>query len=461
MRTVATSDSNSSGARPEPLQPARRLSGGSAATRRRPRYAPIVISPAVGPPPLVAVVGPDRDGQVRPRRARSPAALGGEVVNADAMQLYRGMDIGTAKLAPAERAGVPHHLLDVLDVTEPPRVADYQRAGAGRDRATAGRGPRAGARRRVRAVRAGRGGRAGVPRHRPGAAGAAGGRAGRASGPAALHARLAARRPGRGRRVLPSNGRRIVRALEVVELTGRPFAAPPARAAAPPLRRGAARAGPARPPSWTSGSPAGWTGCGRPAWSPRSRAGSPRAARRADGAPGAGLPAGAGRARRRADAEASARARDGRAPPGGSSAGSGPGSAATRGSCWLDAGAPDLVDAALAPSVAPCVGAMTGIARVHQGPRHRERLRRAARPRRRARPDRRRWSPRCATAAAGIGADGVLRVVRCGRAPRPPRAPPSRASSGSWTTATPTARRRDVRQRRPGVRRTGSTAPAG
>jgi tRNA dimethylallyltransferase len=50
-----------------------------------------------------------------------------EIVNADAMQLYRGMDIGTAKLAPAQRHGIPHHLIDVLDVTEEAAVADYQR----------------------------------------------------------------------------------------------------------------------------------------------------------------------------------------------------------------------------------------------------------------------------------------------------------------------------------------------
>lgn len=49
-----------------------------------------------------------------------------EIVNADAMQLYRGMDIGTAKLSPAERQGIPHHLLDVLDVTEEANVAWYQ-----------------------------------------------------------------------------------------------------------------------------------------------------------------------------------------------------------------------------------------------------------------------------------------------------------------------------------------------
>lgn len=53
-------------------------------------------------------------------------ALGGEIINADSMQFYRGMDIGTAKLAPAERGGIPHHLLDILDVTEEASVSDYQ-----------------------------------------------------------------------------------------------------------------------------------------------------------------------------------------------------------------------------------------------------------------------------------------------------------------------------------------------
>ena len=53
--------------------------------------------------------------------------LGGEIVNADSMQLYRGMDIGTAKLPPAERRGIAHHLLDVLDVVDTATVASYQR----------------------------------------------------------------------------------------------------------------------------------------------------------------------------------------------------------------------------------------------------------------------------------------------------------------------------------------------
>ena len=53
-------------------------------------------------------------------------AIGAEIINADSMQLYRGMDIGTAKLNEEERQGIPHHLLDVLDVNEDSTVAWYQ-----------------------------------------------------------------------------------------------------------------------------------------------------------------------------------------------------------------------------------------------------------------------------------------------------------------------------------------------
>ena len=77
-------------------------------------------------PTPIAVVGPTASGK---------SALGlelahrfdGEVVNVDSMQLYRGMDIGTAKLTPAEREGIPHHQLDVWDVTDTASVARYQR----------------------------------------------------------------------------------------------------------------------------------------------------------------------------------------------------------------------------------------------------------------------------------------------------------------------------------------------
>src|SRR5690349_2529195 len=74
----------------------------------------------------IAVVGPTATGKSDLAVALAER-FGGEVVNADAMQLYRGMDIGTAKMPVAERRGVPHHLLDVLSVTETASVAAYQR----------------------------------------------------------------------------------------------------------------------------------------------------------------------------------------------------------------------------------------------------------------------------------------------------------------------------------------------
>ena len=75
----------------------------------------------------VAIIGPTGTG--KSELALDVAEqLGGEIVNADAMQQYRGMDIGTAKLPPPERRGIPHHQLDVLDVTETATVARYQHA---------------------------------------------------------------------------------------------------------------------------------------------------------------------------------------------------------------------------------------------------------------------------------------------------------------------------------------------
>src|SRR5215218_11179139 len=78
---------------------------------------------------IVAVVGPTATGK-SDLALDLAQGLTGEVVNADAMQLYRGMDIGTAKLAVAERRGIPHHQLDVLDVTETATVARYQQDAA-------------------------------------------------------------------------------------------------------------------------------------------------------------------------------------------------------------------------------------------------------------------------------------------------------------------------------------------
>jgi tRNA dimethylallyltransferase len=140
------------------------------------------------------------------------------------MQLYRGMDIGTAKPTDAERGGVPHHLMDLWHVREPASVAEYrQRARAEVDRLrAAGVVPLlvGGSGLYVRAVLD----ELEFPGTDPDL------RARLSAelddlGPAALHARLAAVDPAAAAAILPSNGRRVVRALEVVQLTGRPFAA--------------------------------------------------------------------------------------------------------------------------------------------------------------------------------------------------------------------------------------------
>ncbi|UZX02577.1 tRNA (adenosine(37)-N6)-dimethylallyltransferase MiaA [Arthrobacter sp. CDRTa11] len=76
-------------------------------------------------PAVIAVVGPTGSGK-SDLAVSLALELDGEVINADAMQFYRGMDIGTAKISMAERRGVPHHLLDTLDVTEEASVSDFQ-----------------------------------------------------------------------------------------------------------------------------------------------------------------------------------------------------------------------------------------------------------------------------------------------------------------------------------------------
>lgn len=150
--------------------------------------------------------------------------LGGEVVNTDAMQVYRGMDIGTAKLPPAERRGIPHHLLDTLSVRDPATVAEFQGWARTAIAAIRDRGATpvlvGGSALYTRAV---------LDRFEfPGTDEALRARleAELAEvGPAAMHARLRAADPEAADRILVENGRRTVRALEVVELTGRPFSA--------------------------------------------------------------------------------------------------------------------------------------------------------------------------------------------------------------------------------------------
>ncbi|GLV74033.1 tRNA (adenosine(37)-N6)-dimethylallyltransferase MiaA [Streptomyces hygroscopicus] len=175
------------------------------------------------PPRVIAVVGPTAAGKSDLGVALA-RHLDGEVVNADSMQLYRGMDIGTAKLTEDERQGVPHRLLDIWDVTRTASVAEYQRlARAEMDRLLAeGRTP----------VLVGGSGlyiRGAIDALEfPGTDPAVRARLEaelEEQGPGALHARLAAADPEAARAILPSNGRRVVRALEVIEITGRPFTA--------------------------------------------------------------------------------------------------------------------------------------------------------------------------------------------------------------------------------------------
>ncbi len=167
---------------------------------------------------VVAIVGPTGAGKSALSLALA-RELDGEVVNADSMQLYRGLDIGTAKLTPAERAGVPHHVLDIWDVTEPASVAEYQRLAraAVDDILARGRVPLlvGGSGLYVRAVLE----RFEFPGTDPDLRAVLEAELTEVGAPA-LHARLARADPVAAQGILPSNGRRIVRALEVVGLTG-------------------------------------------------------------------------------------------------------------------------------------------------------------------------------------------------------------------------------------------------
>ncbi|EIC67912.1 tRNA (adenosine(37)-N6)-dimethylallyltransferase MiaA [Mycobacteroides abscessus] len=171
----------------------------------------------------IAVIGPTATGKSA-LALELAERLGGEIVNADAMQLYRGMDIGTAKVPECERRGLVHHMLDVLDVTETATVATYQERAVATIDDIRARGhvpvivggsmmyiqallddwafpatdPQVRARWEERLAQI---------------------------GVTALHAELAARDPAAAAIILPTDGRRTVRALEVIELTGQPFAA--------------------------------------------------------------------------------------------------------------------------------------------------------------------------------------------------------------------------------------------
>ncbi len=174
-------------------------------------------------PPIVAVVGCTASGKTG-LSLDLAEALEGEIVNTDAMQVYRGMDIGTAKLPVGERRGITHHLLDLLDVSERLTVADFQgwaRAAIGQLRAD-GRTPVlvGGSALYTRAI---------LDQFEfPGTDATVRARWEQQLeevGSVALHRRLAELDADAASRIEPDNGRRVVRALEVIELTGKPYSA--------------------------------------------------------------------------------------------------------------------------------------------------------------------------------------------------------------------------------------------
>jgi tRNA dimethylallyltransferase len=173
--------------------------------------------------PVVAVVGPTASGKSDLALALAER-LDGEVVNADALQLYRGMDIGTAKLPVADRRGIAHHQLDVLDIHEEASVAAYQREARADLAAIRGRGHTpvlvGGSGLYVRAALD----RLEIPPTDPTVRRRLEGELADL-GVAAMYDRLNVADPVAARAIQPNNGRRVVRALEVIELTGRPFSA--------------------------------------------------------------------------------------------------------------------------------------------------------------------------------------------------------------------------------------------
>ncbi|MBO0713501.1 MAG: tRNA (adenosine(37)-N6)-dimethylallyltransferase MiaA [Acidimicrobiales bacterium] len=171
----------------------------------------------------LAIVGPTAAGKTALALALARRHPGLEVVSADSMSVYRGMDIGTAKPTPAERAEVPHHCLDLADPSEEFTVRHYQDAARDAIAAVEGRGGRVllvgGTGLYVRAVLD----PLSIPGRYPGLAAELETEADTATGLSGLYQRLATLDPVAAARIEPGNRRRIVRALEVTLGGGRPF----------------------------------------------------------------------------------------------------------------------------------------------------------------------------------------------------------------------------------------------
>ena len=176
---------------------------------------------ADGAGPFLALVGPTASGKTE-AGIQVAEALGAEILSVDSMLVYRGMDVGTAKPTAAERARVPHHLLDLVDPSEPFSVAAFQAAAREAADSVRRRGPRpllvGGSGLYFRAV---------VddlefPGTEPAVRGALEDEA-EALGPERMYGRLAELDPVAASRIEPANVRRTVRALEVAAITGRPF----------------------------------------------------------------------------------------------------------------------------------------------------------------------------------------------------------------------------------------------
>jgi len=177
---------------------------------------------------LIAVVGATGTGKselaIELAEAFARSGKKAEVVNADAMQLYRGMDIGTAKLPLFERRGIPHHLIDVLDITQESTAAEYQKLARAKivELQSSGVVPIlvGGSMLYVAAClnnfefpERDQELRAELEKELTD------------NGPIHMHKKLAELDPIAASRIIPENGRRIVRALEIVMITGEPFAA--------------------------------------------------------------------------------------------------------------------------------------------------------------------------------------------------------------------------------------------